>query len=136
MSSPVAHSAVYRWVDKDGTTHYSETQSANGHAEQIFQSSAPTPDPQMETQLKELLKSQEQSQQLRDNKAKEQESRAREESARTEACRRASERFTGLASHPRVSVKEPDGTLRRITEEERRAHLAEEQKRIKEYCGQ
>lgn len=134
MTAPIAHSDVYRWVDEQGVTHFSDAPPAKGQSEKI---SVPvsTPDPEAEMRLNQMIRLQEQARQERLNKAQEQERQAAEKAARDEACRKAREQLQTLEAGPaRMLITEPDGTQRWLAPDERLARIAAAQKRVSDTC--
>lgn len=135
---PLTHGAVYKWRDKQGVTHFSDAPPAGGQYETVQPPRLSPADPEAEKQLNELLQSQKQADEDQQKKKLEQKKAAGEEATRAETCRRARERLTALESRPgsHIKITDPDGTQRRLTEEEYQTSLAEAHKRIADSCGE
>jgi len=136
LSAPLVHGAVYKWQDEQGITHFSDAPPAGGRVEIVPQPRLPPADPEAERRLEELLQSQKQEEEARQKKKREKMKAAAEQAARMETCRRAKKRLVVLESRPgsRIKITEPDGTLRRLTEEERQTRLVVVQKQIADSC--
>ncbi len=138
LFTPLTHGAVYKWQDKQGVTHFSDAPPASGQYESIEQPRLSPADPGAERQLNELLQSQKQGEEDQLKKEQKQKKTAEEEAARAETCHRARERLAVLESRPgsRIKITDPDGTQRRLTEEEYQSSLAEVRKRIADSCDE
>jgi len=138
ISAPLVHGAVYKWQDEQGITHFSDAPPPGRRFEIVPQPRLPPADPEAARRLEELLQSQKQAEEDQQKKKQEQMEAKEEEAARADTCRQAKERLTVLESRPgsRIKITEPDGTQRRLTEEERQTRLAEAQKQIADSCGE
>lgn len=136
LFAPLVHGAVYRWTDEQGVTHFSDAPPTSGRFETVPQPRLPPADPAAQRRLEELLQSQKQAEEDRQKNKQDKMQMEEEKAARADACRRAKEQLAVLESRrgPRIRITEPDGTQRRLTEEERQARLAETQKRIADFC--
>jgi len=138
MSPPLVHGAIYKWQDEQGITHFSDAPPADGRFEIVPQPRLPPADPEAARRLEELLQSQKQAEEDQQMKKQEKMKAVEQQAALAETCRRAKERLAVLESRPgsRIKITEPDGTQRRLTEEERQTRLAEAQKQIADSCGE
>jgi hypothetical protein len=134
--APLGHGAIYKWVDKQGVTHFSDAPPEGGRYETVTQPRLSPADPDAQRQLDELLKSQKQTEEDQQQKKKDQMQDAKAEAARADSCREAKERLAILKSRPgsRIMITAPDGTQRRLTEEEYQDRLAETQKQVADFC--
>ncbi|MCP3870647.1 MAG: DUF4124 domain-containing protein [Gammaproteobacteria bacterium] len=134
---PGLEAEVYRWVNEQGVTVYSQTPPAEPReTEKITPPPAP-PGTQDETWSD--LNRQWQAMQDREDTRKDTESdlskqRKREESRATN-CQAARNNLEGLDQGiRRIRVEEPDGTVRRLTREEQQSRMEEARKMIRENC--
>lgn len=123
----------YRWVDAEGGVHYGD-QPPSGVVATPVQPPLPPGSGEEQKQLQQL--SQQRSQ--REAEAAKQLLQAREQKLREEnrkaVCTDAQVRRERL-ERPRQLVTFPDGSARRLDEEERQARILETDKRIAEACA-
>jgi hypothetical protein len=131
-----AAAEVYKWKDKSGNIHYSQTPPASGD----FETMAPPPpasDPSgSDARLQELQRSNEQAEQNRREQAERKQESEKEAAMRAENCNRAranKEVFTNRS--PNTLVKNPDGTYARMTVDQRAERAAEAERMEAENCG-
>jgi hypothetical protein len=129
-----ASAAMYKWVDEDGNTHYTQSPPPGD-----IQAETIGPPPKVNT--KEAVEQlQEQQQKLEEISKQKQEaieaqSKADEELARKKAnCELARERLASY-TEPRVKFVQADGSRVRATEEERQEQIKISQEMIDEFCN-
>ncbi len=132
---PLAAAAeVYRWVDRDGVVHYTQSPPPTGDYKSLRENAVPPPtaNPQAEAMKKFLDDS---------AKAETAQQKARTEAATKKAeaaqkCSKARERLTFLTerSPHRLAVKNEDGSISRMPAEEWEKRRAEAQKQIDASC--
>jgi hypothetical protein len=125
--------AVYKWVDKDGVTHFSQSPPPPG-----IEGKTITPPPAVDTQgaqkkLKETEEKLDKAHKQREDQAKEEQKKQKEMEAKAEACKQAEARLRSF-QNPRVNFVDKDGTRRRATEEERQRELGKAQEYIDKNC--
>lgn len=125
---------MYKWVDEQGVTHYSQNPPPGGKAQAI----KPPPTPaDSETAVKRLEAQRQEAQKRREagqRDARESQKNAESQAIREESCRLAQKNLGTLEAHSRVAVQDADGNMKRLSEEERQAQLAEAKKQVEEYC--
>ena len=125
--------AMYKWVDEDGNTHYTQAPPPGDiQAETI----APPPEVDTKQAVKQLQEMQEKSEdyQKQQQEAAEEQRKKEEEIARKKAnCELAKKRLASY-TEPRVKFVQPDGTRVRATEEERQEQIKKSQEMIDEFC--
>jgi len=122
-----AHSeSLYKWVDENGTTHYSSKPvSQHGEDEKV-----PKPDipmqgvgsshkPEANGDNEGNVKDQEQAQKKKDETF----------------CKQVSENITVLKSGSNVEVKKEDGSLEMLDNEQKKAELKRQTAQFKEACS-
>lgn len=131
-----ALAGMYKWVDEQGATHYSQNPPPGGKAQAI----KPPPTPadseaavkRLEAQRQEGQKRREASQQ----DARESQKNTASQAIREESCRMARQNLSTLEANSRVAIQDANGNMKRLTEEERQAQLAEARKQAEEYCDE
>ncbi|EIK53103.1 hypothetical protein YO5_02718 [Stutzerimonas stutzeri TS44] len=130
LSSSTMAAQVYKWVDAQGTTHFS-AQPPQGQAAQTLNTATPPPKPvaaePKASENREPLVDQEKI----EHKVKQQV--AEQEAERKRYCETLLTTLAQLQNNPRVRVEE-NGEVRRLKEEERQSRIAEAQQKIDEYC--
>lgn len=133
MLASNVQAAVYKWVDKDGVTHYSQSPPPAGTEGQTI---APPPTVDTQGAQKKLQDTQEmldKNRKQREDEAKEEQKKQAEMQAREDACHKAEVKLLSF-QRPRVNFVDKDGTRRRATEEERQRELSKTQAYIDKNC--
>ena len=136
-SSPLmADTAIHKWVDSKGVTHYGAEPPKNVKSEEIKpRVAAPSPAPS-------AAKAEEKPKSAPTENAKEpagekpqQNEMVTISAEQIEAqCKNAQARLQQLEASPRIMTRTPDGQMQRVPEEERQKMMDVERTRIKEYC--
>jgi len=132
-----AHAEIYKWVDKAGVQHYSEQPPAAGVKYETVNPHYAAPESSSEASVKEEQQSdQNQADQERQQQEQQQQQQQKAEVARVrqENCINVQKHLEDLQSASRITLKNPEGTVQRLTEEERQAKITEAQELIKKYC--
>ncbi len=127
---------IYKWIDEDGVTHYSarppegvEYQRVTTEADRATarndaaSTSQNNDEPEAEPQVTGALP------QLAEVTVEEP-----DPALVAERCEQARNNLSWLTQRTRISMTNEDGTLRRISEEERQAQISENQAFIDEWC--
>ena len=134
LVSAAVQAEIYRWVDENGVTIYSQTPPPDSEAKRIKTSPAPTGAENSQRQLEEEMQKLED---YREDKALAEEKRQKEERERQlneENCRKARSNLDNLTALSRRLLKMPDGSYQRLTEEQRQQKMEEARKMIEKYC--
>ena len=131
----VAVPAAWKWVDDDGSTHYSQFPPEDRSADPI-KDEPPKVDTdgaqkeieRMETKSADYLKE-------RNNLAAEKQQKKQDKAKRKEYCAKAREELVGVQTHYRVYTTNEQGERVRQNEDQRKSRENAVQKRIKEFCG-
>lgn len=123
---------IYKWVDAQGITHFSAQPPQSGDASVI----APARQPATATPVAPAAPgipatAQEPSQAEIDARVRREV--AEKEKERSEYCTNLRTQLAQLRNNPRLRLEE-NGEMRRVTEEERQARIAETEKAIGEHC--
>jgi len=127
-----AHAEIYKWMDKEGVQHYSERPPVGMKYEMVDPHYA-APESSSEPSVKE---EQQGDKNRVDQQRIQQEQRQKADLAkiRQQNCVTAQKQLEDFQSSPRIRMQAPDGTVQRLTEEERQAKIIEAQELIKKYC--
>ena len=132
VAGATAQAEIYKWTDKQGVQHYSEQPPASSNYEKVKPSYAPAvtlPAAQPKDQPQSDPKKEDPDRAQQEQKYKEEEARVRQQN-----CETVQQRLTDLESTPRINIKDSDGNLKRLSEDERQAKITDTQELIKKYC--
>ncbi|GAB3483717.1 DUF4124 domain-containing protein [Azotobacter salinestris] len=129
LSTTAMAGQVYTWVDKQGVSHFSEL-PPNGQASTIINTATPAPRPPAS---EKLPPSQTKDPEQETIERKVQHEVASQEAKRREFCETVRTNLAQLENNPRLRAQ-IKGEMRRLTEEERQARIAEAKKAIEHSC--
>lgn len=131
MTTP-AQAEIYKWTDKQGGVHYSETPPAGIKYETLNPRFAPA----QAAPAAQPQAAPDNEQQKQEKQRAEQERAYKEEQARIrqQNCEAAQKRLANLQSAPRIVITNPDGTVQRLNDEERQARIDEVQAQVSQNC--
>ena len=159
ISFGVSAQKVYKWVDENGTTHYTTTPPENQQAETLaLKNRKPAPTEPVQSDVEhddgqhadaETQTSDGDGDGETDGEAEEEETylekvrREREELAeaaeerkqRRERCEKARRALSFYQTHPRVDEMTEDGTARRLPDQERQERMQGAQDAVRKFCG-
>ena len=130
LSTTANAGQIYKWVDAQGNVHFG-SQPPEGQAAAEVNPNISQPKLTEEAPVQSTDDSAESEQKAIDEKVKKEV--AVQEAERKKYCETVRTNLSQLENNPRVRV-EDDGELRRLTEEERQAKIAENKKLIAENC--
>ena len=135
VSAPLAQAEVYRWVDENGGVHFSQRPPQQGDYQEQKLRVAPPADPEAaRARVDKLIERQKNAEEAKRQHQKEAAEAAKKREIQQQNCNKARQHLDGLLARPRVLMRNPDGTMTRLSEEERQARIAETRKRIEEFC--
>lgn len=127
--------ALYKWVDADGVTQYTQTPPPSGRFQELH--SAPPPasrsipeQPSEETSPEEQTAPATSA----DTPPQDDQRQAEQQAAREQNCRLARQRLSQLENHARIRYAAEDGSIHVMGEDEKQAKLAETRAMIAESC--
>ena len=130
-----AEAGMYRWVDDNGVTVYSQTPPASGNATEVkVQTGTPTPAAAPAAAAQPTTTDQKADQTAAAPSGPTKEELAESEKIRKENCEAARHNLDIYQNLGRKMIKTPDGLYKRPNEEERQAMIKEAQEAIKEFC--
>jgi len=138
LAAPLpGHSQIYRWVDADGITHFSQTPPPSGQYRHMQAPPPPAEDPRKAQAKIDSINRHIQDQLDAEHKQAQQDRhQQRAQAQRATICRQAKKRLTALTIRPHILVTSHDGQTRRMTEPQRQADIKATKGRIAEYCSQ
>lgn len=129
-----SYAAMYKWVDEDGVTHYSQQPPPAGIEAETIKPPRDVDTEGAERSLRERQQLLDELSGERNEKAEEREQAQQSEREKKEACRNARQRLQSF-QNPRINFVDKDGTRRRATEEERQRELKKARDYIRENCN-
>lgn len=129
-----SQAALYKWVDADGNTHYTQSPPTGGIEADVIK-----PPPKIDTnkaldKLEEQQKYLDGLQEEREKQAKKQQNEEANEAIRKSNCELGKDKLTRLTNIPRIRKVDKDGNVSRLTEEERQAKIKKAQELIDKEC--
>ncbi len=127
----LSQAAIYKWVDAQGVTHFTEQPSPSGRGEEVQPrvTRPATPPPAAPASAMDAAPPAGET-----NPAKPGEVLTMPADKMAEQCQNARQRLQQLESSPRIMTRGEDGQMQRAPEEERQRMMDEERKRIELYC--
>ncbi|MCW8956532.1 MAG: DUF4124 domain-containing protein, partial [Gammaproteobacteria bacterium] len=131
-----SQAAIYKWVDEDGSVHYSQQKPQNTQTEKI---KVTTRVPEnSSTYNKPSLNKKEDPKQATDKATKDANSSDKkpEKSAKERAalCKQSQADLQALTSRGRIRQKDDKGNISYMSEEQKQQRIKREQDRVKENC--
>jgi len=127
-----ATAAVYKWVDDQGNVHYSEQKPAQSPAEKIKIDKAPPPS--SSSYKKPTLKTEEEGNNKGESTDNANSKNADIAKQKQEMCAEARKDLELMQNTGRLRVKDKDGNVTYMTDEDKAARIKRNQDRVKEYC--
>lgn len=135
--SPQSHARLYKWVDADGNTHYTQQQPPDGAAIEDIKLPASV---NIDTQqaIKSFEEQQKKGKELTEayeKEEKEQNRQAEHTELKKENCRKSRAKLENVQSAGRIRAVDEYGNVVRATEEERQRRITKAQENIKKWCN-
>lgn len=138
-ASTAAQAEVYKWVDSEGVTHYSQQPPEAGTAKEIpvpRPAAAPADEPQPATETPAAKdRASELTDEIRARRAEEDRQQVEADLQRAKACEKMRANLETLQTRARVRVEE-DGGNRVLTPEEQAQRIIDLEKQIQDNCSQ
>lgn len=131
----IAHAAMYKWVDENGVTQYSQFPPPNREYQTVVPPPPPAEDPEgAQQQLEELLQNQDEARKAQSEAAEQEQKTAAAAERRKQNCAMARSNLDKINNAGHRRIIGPDGVAYYQTEEERQQRISEAQKQIEEFC--
>ncbi|MTI64104.1 MAG: DUF4124 domain-containing protein [Methylophaga sp.] len=129
------HAQIYKWVDENGQTHYSQQPPESGQAEMIDVPPPPPINPdEARDEVQELIEQQQAAEQAELEAEQQARQAAEQEAVREENCRIARENLRSYQNNPGRRIMDQEGNVTRLTEEDRQQKIQEFQEQVDLYC--
>ncbi len=126
---------VYKWVDENGQTHYSQQAPAQHDAELLKTPPPPAFNPDAQQKVDELIEQQQADREARIKKQQEQQKAAEELAIKQQNCKTAQHNLQQYQDNPGRRVVDAEGNVTRLKEEDRQQRIKEFQQHVQEYCN-
>ena len=134
--SHMAFADVYKWVDENGVTHYSQQAPKQQNAKLIKTPPPPLLNPNdAQEKVDALIKQQQEQRELAAQQQQEQQQAAEQAAIKQQNCETAKNNLTAYMNNPGRRFIDADGNVTRLKEEDRQQGIADFQKQINEYCN-
>lgn len=126
---------IYKWVDDNGQTHYSQQAPRDIASTVIKTPPPPAIDPNTaQQQIDELIMQQEAEDQTRLEQQDQQKIEAENLANQQKNCTIAQQRLQQYQNNPGRRLIDADGNVTRLAEEERQQKIQEAQENVTKYC--
>ena len=135
LAAPLQADEIYKWVDEEGVTHYSQQPPPSGNAARVGVDSPP--DEEIERERREMEATGERLDARREERREEEREErtdAAEREQRKQRCADLRSSLGKLTENRRLLVPDGEGNVRRLPEEERQERVAERRRQIEEQC--
>lgn len=130
-----AMAKLYKWVDENGVTQYTQTPPPKGDFSDVKPAPKPAVDPQQaQTEMQKRLEA---FKQRREDSAKNQaeaDKQAAERAEKAQKCDKARKNLAFLQTHARIRSIDKDGNATLLPEEQRQEKIKQANDAIKKYC--
>lgn len=135
LFATVTFAEIYKWVDENGQTHYSQLAPRDVAATVIKTPPPPAIDSNAaQQQVDELIQQQETEAQIRLEQQNQQKIEAENLANKERNCNIAQKQLQQYQNNPGRRTIDADGNVSRITEEERQQKIQEAQENVTKYC--
>lgn len=129
------HAQIYKWIDENGQTNYSQQPPESGQAETVDVPPPPPINPdEARDEVQELIEQQQAADQAELEAEQQAREQAEQQAALQENCRIAQENLRSYQNNPGRRVMDQEGNVTRLTEEDRQQKIQEFQEQVELYC--
>lgn len=126
---------VYKWIDEEGRTHYSQQAPIGHEAELLSTPPPPARDPaKAQEEVEALINEQAEARKVQAEQLAEQQRLAEQQLIREENCQKTQHNLQQYMDNPGRRVLRADGEVTRPTEEERQEKIQKLQLDVEEFC--
>jgi uncharacterized protein DUF4124 len=134
LFSPVLLAKMYKWIDADGNTHYTQSPPPDGIESETIKVPGKVDAESAQKSLEEKKKKVDSYQKQRNEKAEELAKEEEEKKLNSKNCEIARSNASTL-ERPRVNLKDSEGNFYSASEEERVRRLNQAKEDVKKYCN-
>lgn len=129
-STTVMSAKLYKWKDEKGNIHYGQTKPTEYESAEVNKPPPPPANaPDLNKPFVEQIRGKNQGDPAKPDTAQ------MDPGTKASQCAKARNNLTNLQNNSRVRVKNPDGSVRLLTDDEKQDKLKESQKQIDYYCN-
>jgi len=132
----MSQAKMYKWVDADGNTHYTQTPPPEGISKEDLNlpASVNLDNKEAVKAFEEQQNKKQESSEAKQKDEKDQNRQAEHTALKKENCRKAKEKLENNQNTGRIRAVDESGNIVRATEEERQRRITEAQANIKKWC--
>lgn len=131
-----AYAQVYKWVDENGQTHFSQHPPEKIEAEVIKTAPAPKVDVEKaQHEIDALIKQQAENDKLEQQQREEQQKQAEEMALKAKNCKTARHNLKLYQNSPGRRMTDADGNVTRPSEEDRQEMIQKLKEAVNEFCS-
>ena len=135
LFATAAFAEIYKWVDGNGQTHYSQQAPRDIPTTVIKTPPPPAIDPNIaQQQVDELITQQEADEQMSLEQQEQQKMKAEKLATQQSNCKIAQQQLVQYQNNPGRRIMDADGNVTRLAEEERQQKIQESQENVTKYC--
>lgn len=135
LFATAAFAEIYKWVDEDGQTHYSQQAPRDIPATVIKTPPPPAIDPNIaQQQVDDLIQQQESEEKMGLEQQNQQKIAAENKADQEKNCNIAQQQLQQYQNNPGRRIMDADGNVTRLTEEDRQQKIKEAQENVTKYC--
>jgi hypothetical protein len=135
LFASAAFAEIYKWVDENGQTHYSQQAPRDIPATVIKTPPPPAIDPNIaQQQVDALITQQEADEQMSLEQQEQQQIAAEKLATQQSNCKIAQQQLEQYQNNPGRRIMDADGNVTRLAEEERQQKIQESQENVTKYC--
>lgn len=139
VASGVAQAKVYKWVDQNGVTQYTQYPPPEGNSTEVSVPTAPSSAPaehgnNMQKRLEAYSKQRETEAKDAEDSAEQDGEKPLDQEQLAADCQRMRDDLTLISSNPRLLEETEPGVRVRMTEESRQERIASYQQQLRDHC--
>lgn len=133
--SIASHGAIYKWVDENGVTQFSQFPPSQQEAERVRGAAPPAEDPDAALErLQQKLDGFDQRRETESDSREDQAAQQEQQALRQRNCEAARHNLEILARGGRTRIRTESGEVTYLTEEQRQERLETARKAVQENC--
>ena len=136
LTAPIiGHSKMYKWVDEQGVTHYSQTPPQQGPVETIKPAPEPSADPaQSKSRLNKQVEAFNERRKNKQEAQQKEDQTTAEQKERDTFCEQVRTNLASAKNNQRIAERTDDGQLVQLSEEQRQAKIKKYEDQLQKFC--
>lgn len=131
-----SYAVVYKWVDENGQTHFSQTPPEQSEVEVIKTQPSPAVDVEKsQKEIDDLIKQQAEDDKIKQQQKQEQQQKAEQAKAKAENCKTARKNLKTYQDNPGRRMTDAEGNVTRPSEEKRQEMIKKLKEAVSEFCS-